>query len=661
MAGAGCWLRHQPSALLRRAAAGAGRGGWLRGRGRAKMSALILFAAAALAAAPAGVRLPRPAAGPTSGTGGAPPIRNISYDGRAMLIDGERRLLAAGSIHYTRSTPEMWPGLMRAAKAAGIDVITTYVFWNVHEASHDPATGHITYDFSTGRLNLAGFLQQAQAAGLFVFVRLGPFTCAEWTYGGIPTRLRAVGSNYTGPGSSAPRMTFRSWDPAWRREMSTFLTRTMQEIRPFLAGNGGPVIMLQPENEYGNIEQYYGSDGERYAQWAADLVQGMDVDVPIAMCQQQGVTGVIETCNGFYCDPNEDADYPSIFTEAWSGWFQARDGSPGHRPASDLAYAIAKFVAEGGTMFNYYMLQGGTNFGRTAGAGIATSYDYDAPISEWGIAREPKYSLLQKLHAALHRYEKAIVENQPVRWWSQGVAGMPGLSAHPYGAGLIFYVNANTTVNYTLQANCSSGGGGGTATVPLWSVTMFDCQSGTVVFNSAHSAASRAGSVSEPGAVDQVGRVGAPSASWEYYPEATNLSWCREGSQVVQQLPEHTTATGGPLVTDYLYAAAELPADAGGAVLTAMPSPLVGGPLGGLERVDGFVDGVWFEIAPGYPRKLPSPAARPPTASVLLLRMATGGLPNYLWSNSLCKKGECDGPWDSHLENFDRGLLGPIL
>lgn len=123
--------------------------------------------------------------GGNGGPGGAVRTgRNISYDGRAMLVDGERRLLAAGSIHYTRSTPEMWPGLMAAAKAAGIDVITTYVFWNVHEIAHDPATDEVTYDFKTGRLNLAGFLQAAQDAGLFVFVRLGPFTCAEWTYGG---------------------------------------------------------------------------------------------------------------------------------------------------------------------------------------------------------------------------------------------------------------------------------------------------------------------------------------------------------------------------------------------------------------------------------------------------------------------------------------------
>ena len=220
--------------------------------------------------------------------------RNVSYDGRAVLIDGQRRLLAAGSIHYARSSPAEWPGLMRAAKAAGIDVITTYVFWNLHEVQSDGST--VAYDFRTGRRNLRRFIQAAEDAGLFVFVRLGPFACAEWTYGGIPTRLRKIASNYSGPGSSAPRMTFRSMDPAWRREMATFVSRVVEEIRPQLAGSGGPGILLQIENEYGNIEQYYGSAGPEYAQWSADMLANLSTGLPTVMCQQDGVRGVIKTC-----------------------------------------------------------------------------------------------------------------------------------------------------------------------------------------------------------------------------------------------------------------------------------------------------------------------------------------------------------------------------
>lgn len=596
----------------------------------------------------------------------SPERRKVGFDGRAMVVDGKRRLLAAGSIHYARSTPDMWPGLMQVAKAGGIDVITTYVFWNLHEIGRDPSNGEILYDFKTGRLNLARFLQAAQEAGLFVFVRLGPFVCAEWTYGGIPTRLRSVESNYSGTGSSSPRMTFRSWDPAWRKEMAQFVSRTMEEVRPFLAGNGGPVIVLQIENEYGNIEQYYGNDGKKYAQWAADLVKGMSTGLPIAMCQQQGVVGVIETCNGFYCDPHDSGlSYPSLFTEAWSGWFQGAGGSPGHRPASDLAYAIAKFVAEGGTMWSYYMLHGGTNFGHTAGAAIATSYDYDAPISEWGFPRQPKYNLLQKLHSVLHKYEPAIVENDTAQWWNHGVHSMPGLSVYSYGSNggkVIFLVNANNTMNYTYGVNCTGAlgdSGGNEIQVPLWSVSIVDADRCEVAFNSAGEVEVETSEV----AASTV-QVGTPSATWEYYTEATNVSWCpMEQKKVVQQLPEHIDATGGPLVTDYLYASVELPtsvtvAETKGVMLTAMDRPLVGGPLGGVHRADGFLNGVWFQIVPGFPVKMPSTTS---TKSVLTLRMSIQGLPNYLWSNSLCKKNACDGSWDSHLENFNRGLLGPIL
>ena len=85
-----------------------------------------------------------------------------------------------------------------------------------------------------------------------------------------------------------------------------------------------------------------------------------------------------------------------------------------------------------------------------------------------------------------------------------------------------------------------------------------------------------------------------------------------------------------------------------------------GGPIGGVHHIDGFVGGAWFQLAPNYPAPLPAGAASV-AASTLMLRMSIGGLANYLWSNPLCKKDECNGPWDSHLENFDRGLLGPIL
>jgi len=134
---------------------------------------------------------------------------------------------------------------------------------------------------------------------------------------------------------------------------------------------------------------------------------------------------------------------------------------------------------------------------------------------------------LQKLHAALHQYEQAIVGHEPLEWWSQGVTGMPGLSAHPYGGEVIFLVNANATMNYTYRHVDCSGGGGAAVEVPLWSVSIVDGKTCAVVFNSADDLAADGAVGSErpapePGPAD---RVGAPGAGWEYYSEPTNLSW----------------------------------------------------------------------------------------------------------------------------------------
>src|SRR3954462_11493729 len=107
----------------------------------------------------------------------------VGYDSRAVTIDGRRTLLLGGSIHYPRSTPGMWPDLMRRAKEAGLNAIDTYVFWNLHERRRG------VYDFS-GRLDLVHFLTLAGRHGLNVILRVGPYVCAETNYGGFPAWLR---------------------------------------------------------------------------------------------------------------------------------------------------------------------------------------------------------------------------------------------------------------------------------------------------------------------------------------------------------------------------------------------------------------------------------------------------------------------------------------
>jgi hypothetical protein len=142
------------------------------------------------------------------------------------------------------------------------------------------------------------------------------------------------------------------------------------------------------ENEYGYYEKDYGEGGKRYAQWSASMAVSQNIGVPWMMCQQwDAPPTVISTCNGFYCDqftPNTP-DKPKIWTENWPGWFKTFGGRDPHRPAEDVAYSVARFFGKGGSVHNYYMYHGGTNFGRTSGGPfITTSYDYEAPIDEYG-------------------------------------------------------------------------------------------------------------------------------------------------------------------------------------------------------------------------------------------------------------------------------------
>lgn len=103
-------------------------------------------------------------------------MAEVTYDGRSLIIDGQRKILFSGSIHYPRSTPQMWPALISKAKEGGLDVIQTYVFWNLHE----PQFGQ--YDFS-GRYDLVRFIKEIQVQGLYVCLRIGPYIESEWTYG----------------------------------------------------------------------------------------------------------------------------------------------------------------------------------------------------------------------------------------------------------------------------------------------------------------------------------------------------------------------------------------------------------------------------------------------------------------------------------------------
>ncbi|KAI8930128.1 glycosyl hydrolases family 35-domain-containing protein [Entophlyctis helioformis] len=334
---------------------------------------------------------------------------NVTFDSRAFLVNGKRQMLVAGSIHYPRSTPTMWPEIFRRTKAAGINVVDTYVFWNLNE----PQEG--VYDFATGYGNLPLFIRLAQEAGLYVNLRIGPYVCAEWNYGGLPVWLL-----------DKPGIEFRTWNQPFMDAMETFIVKVLQVVEPFLPRNGGPIIMLQIENEYGFVEGAYGSDGDKYIHWAADLAAKHDVGVPWFMCKQDRIVSIITTCNGFYCD-NWIAEHrvshpahPHMFTELWSGWFQNFGSAKPRRPAEDLAFSLARWAARGGTYAAHYMWHGGTNFARWSGPYITTSYDYDAPMREYGFANTPKYEHLSNLHWILHEFADVMLGMEPVLAYAGG-------------------------------------------------------------------------------------------------------------------------------------------------------------------------------------------------------------------------------------------------
>ncbi|CAN6889356.1 unnamed protein product [Brassica oleracea] len=388
----------------------------------------------------------------------------VSHDGRAITIDGNRRVLLSGSIHYPRSTPEMWPDLIKKGKEGGLDAIETYVFWNAHEPTRRQ------YDFS-GNLDLIRFLKTIQDQKLYGVLRIGPYVCAEWNYGGFPVWLHNM-----------PDMEFRTTNKAFMNEMQNFTTMIVDMVKKnkLFASQGGPIILAQIENEYGNVIGSYGEMGKAYIQWCANMAQSLDVGVPWIMCQQDDAPQpMLNTCNGYYCDnfePN-NANTPKMWTENWTGWYQNWGGKNPHRTTEDVAFSVARFFQRGGTFQNYYMYHGGTNFGRTAGGPyITTSYDYDAPLDEFGNLNQPKYGHLKQLHDILHSMEKTLTYGNV-----STIDFGNFVSATIYkteGGSSCFFGNVNESSDATINFQ------GETYVVPTWSVSILpDCK--TEVYNTA--------------------------------------------------------------------------------------------------------------------------------------------------------------------------------
>ncbi|XP_027338367.1 beta-galactosidase 15, partial [Abrus precatorius] len=178
----------------------------------------------------------------------------VTHDGRAIKLDGKRRVLISGSIHYPRSTPQMWLDLIKKAKDGGLDAVETYIFWNAHEPVRRQ------YDF-TGNNDFIRFLKTIQEEGLYAVPRIGPYVCAEWNYGGIPVWVHNL-----------PGVEIRTANQVFMNEMQNFTTLIVDMVKKekLFASQGGPIILSQIENEYGNVMSAYGDAGKVYIDWCAN-------------------------------------------------------------------------------------------------------------------------------------------------------------------------------------------------------------------------------------------------------------------------------------------------------------------------------------------------------------------------------------------------------
>ncbi|KAK3028523.1 hypothetical protein RJ639_038591, partial [Escallonia herrerae] len=339
------------------------------------------------------------------------------------------------------------------------------------------------------------------------------------------------------------------------KEMNIFLVKIVNLMKEenLFASQGGPIILAQVENEYGNVEGSYGVGGKLYIKWAAETAISLNTTVPWVMCAQSDAPDpIINTCNGCYCDgftPNSPSK-PKMWTENYSGWFLSFGYAVPYRPVEDLAFSVARFFEKGGTFQNYYMYFGGTNFGRTAGGPlIATSYDYDAPIDEYGFTRQPKWGHLRDLHKSIKHCEDYLVNADP----TQQSLGM-NLEAH------VYYKTSNDCAaflaNYDSSVDANVSFNGNSYFLPAWSVSILpDCKN--VIFNTAKFLAALYSKVVSQRTVGDVAlahntrgsELSLASSKWSWYKEEVGV-WSNN-SFVASSLLEQINTTKD--MSDFLW------------------------------------------------------------------------------------------------------------
>ncbi|WP_344174385.1 beta-galactosidase family protein [Streptomyces albidochromogenes] len=312
-------------------------------------------------------------------------MADFAVGGSDFELDGRPVRLLSGAMHYFRVHEGQWGHRLSMLRAMGLNCVETYVPWNLHE----PEPGRLRDAGALGR-----FLDAAREAGLWAIVRPGPYICAEWENGGLPHWLT---------GELGTRV--RTRDAAYLRHVERWFGQLLPQVVARQIDRGGPVVMVQVENEYGS----YGSD-QVYLRHLAEFLRGCGVNVPLFtsdgpedhMLTGGSVPGVPATANfgsgareGFEVLRRHQPSGPLMCMEFWCGWFGHWGAEPVVRDPADAAAALGEILGSGASV-NIYMAHGGTSFAGWAGANrsgplhdgelqpTVTSYDYDAPVDEYG-------------------------------------------------------------------------------------------------------------------------------------------------------------------------------------------------------------------------------------------------------------------------------------
>ena len=312
-----------------------------------------------------------------------------------FLLNGKPFVVKAAEIHYPRIPKPYWDHRIKMCKALGMNTVCIYIFWNIHEQREGE------FDF-TGNNDVAEFCRLAQKNGMYVIVRPGPYVCAEWEMGGLPWWLL-----------KKKDIRLRERDPYFMERVKMFEQKVGEQLAGLTIQNGGPIIMVQVENEYGS----YGED-KPYVSEIRDCLRGIyGKELALFQCdwssnfEKNGLDDLTWTMNfGTGANINDQfrrlgelrPNAPKMCSEFWSGWFDKWGARHETRPAKDMVDGMDEMLSKG-ISFSLYMTHGGTSFGHWAGAnspGFApdvTSYDYDAPINEYGHTTEKYYELREMM------------------------------------------------------------------------------------------------------------------------------------------------------------------------------------------------------------------------------------------------------------------------